>query len=140
MWLVPLQKLAACKVVIMSSNPQKDYTDLLKLVTQDEASQQDVYTELLARESKVLDVVSRIATQSRLEDSIKRSVMKMSIPDLVTKFSHAWMQIFRELIVVEKQAYTILDVILKDDRKIYVGMMFIVLAFFAFFTSIASDD
>ena len=117
-------------------DPQREYKDLLKLVDQEDKTQEDIYTELLKREGKVLDVVSRMMTQERLEDTTSTMFLNSSILDLVAKFSFTWTNIFNEM-VVEKKYSDWINVLFKKERKIHVGMMFLFIAFFCFMISIS---
>ena len=119
-------------------NPSQDYKDLLTLISQEDGSQQDLYTELLKREQNVLDVVSRMMTQDKQETSHKRLFLENSLLDFIAKFSNAWKNIFTEL-VIERNVNQWFEIVFKDERKIYVGCMFIFIAFFMFFITISSD-
>lgn len=115
--------------------PLKEYTDVLNLIDKDSVTRQDVYTELLKKEDKVLDVIARVANQ----DEIKRKgrLMEMSISEAIARFANTWKNIFVESIEAKsKDPRTYGNIITKDDRKVYVGVMLVVIAMFLFFISV----
>lgn len=119
-------------------NPAQEYRDLLHLVEQESSTHDDVYTELLKRENKVLELVSRMSQQAKDNKTKSNLFLEGSLLDLIAKFSYTWTNIFQEL-VIEKNYDQWFSIVFKDERKIYVGCMFILLALFLFFISMTSD-
>jgi len=120
-------------------NAYVDYRDLLTTL-KDENSIDNVYELLMAKEQNRVDLINRVVEQKDKliwHDSI---FYNMSLVSIATNFSSVWMTIFKE-IVVEKPAMsleTIQRIFFDGDRKIYVGMMVVIISIFFFFVSATS--
>lgn len=116
-------------------NPLKQYSDLINLIETDAASREDVYTELIKKEEKVLDVISRVATQNDKKKTHKFS--DLSIAESIARFANTWKNIFVESVEAKsKDPRIYASIIMKDDRKIYVGLMMVIFAMFLYFISV----
>lgn len=120
--------------------PLKEYNDLLKLLEKDDLSRENLYQELMLKEQQVLDVSSRIATTHEKNQSINATFINTSLTNIIARFANVWTNIFTEIVEnATPDQYRALDprrLLLKDDRKIYLGIMFILLALLSFFISI----
>ena len=93
------------------------------------------YQELMSKEEKVLDTVNKVIQVYKDDDIRKikfKSFLDYSIHEIIFKFFNVWTDMFKELVAHEN----ILDVIQKEDRLIYIGMMLIVLSLCFYFTNI----
>lgn len=121
--------------------PLKEYSDLVKLIENDEASRDSLYQELINKEKNVLDVISRVATQTS-ETSMKGSMfLNITLHEAIGRFAHTWSNIFSEIVEASSSFERIkeLDVralFIVGDRKIYVGITLLIVAMLLFFISI----
>lgn len=118
----------------MNENPLNNYGDLLKLLNEG-GNKSEVYTKLMNKEKNVLDVASRISTQESEKDLKSNFLLNLSIHELIARFAFTWQNIFEETFV-EKNIYSIPIILLKKDRKIYVGIMVILIAFFLYLSNL----
>jgi|LauGreSuBDMM15SN_2_FD.fasta_scaffold00146_9 hypothetical protein len=110
-----------------------DYKDLLKSL-KDEHNIGDVYQQLMSKEQARIDLVNRMVEQNEnkiWEDTIfyNRSILTIALD-----FAGAWKAIFND-IYVERRFNEWQSVFYDGDRKIYVGMMIVLVALVLFFVS-----
>ena len=116
-------------------NSPKTYNDLLMLLESDDNAKKDVYSNLMDQEKEVLRTLSLASNILKDKKIVTNMFLNMSLADLMAKFAFTWQNIFNELII-EKQ-FTILPMVLfKQERKIYVGIMLIIISCFLFVASI----
>jgi hypothetical protein len=112
------------------------YSEYKSLVEILEKSNNDgIYQELMDKEEKVLDTVNKVIQVYKDDDIRKlkyKNFLDYSIHEAIFKFFNVWVEMFKEIVAHEN----ILDVIQKEDRLIYIGMMLIILSFCFYFTSI----
>jgi hypothetical protein len=111
-----------------------DYSKLLELVN--DSTQGDVYNELMKKEERVLDVVARAANQNKLTTLKDTLFYNQSLVEIAIMFMNTWKNIFRELAVEHKYS-DLADILWDGDRKIYTGMMFVVISLIFFFIDIS---
>lgn len=95
-------------------------------------SKQDVYTELMKKEENVLNTANRIVDMSQRNTMNESLFYNQSILEVVVKFANTWHNIFSELVNEHMYKYPEM-VFWKEDRKIYVGMMLVLIGLFLFF-------
>jgi hypothetical protein len=121
----------------MGSSTAQEYNKILKLLKDDQITNQDVYTELMKLESNVLNTASRVA-ESKLHDDIKSMLtFDQSFPSLIARTANMWSTMVMDLFRVEK-ATEIANVFLKGSRKIYFGILLACVGLFIFFIDISS--
>ena len=113
----------------MDTMPFQNYSNMMYMLENDKLSRKDVYSELMKKEDKVLDITSRLANQNRKIEMDNLFFVNLSISDLIARFSFTWQNIFNELII--ERRYNDLPLILfNNERKFYVGMMLIIISIF----------
>lgn len=113
-----------------NDDTSKYYKTILESISSKDYSKSNAYEDLLKVEKNVLDTINRVAEYEEKKKE-NYSFYEKSIYDIITIFANTWVNIFNE-IFVEKQYRTLKEIIFKNDRKIYVGLMFIIIAFFLF--------
>jgi len=108
------------------------YKEYNKLLDTKSMSKDDVYTELMKKEDKVLDVMKRVSESEMNKKSDVILFYNKPVIDVIATCINTWRTIFHEL-VVEDGWKTLDKVFWSDDRKIYVGMMIILIALVLFF-------
>lgn len=116
-----------------------EYKSLSNLLT--EVPRDDVYTELMKKEERVLDVVNRIAEQQNKKSQIDSMFYNMTLIEIVLSFVTNIRNMFQELIVVDIKAYQnpsfFVEILWTGDRKIYLGMLVVLISLFIFFIDIS---
>lgn len=109
-----------------TNNPIQDYQKLIDILNtaNGETSKGEVYQELMNTEKKVLKHASRISTQRFFQDNVADMVSNIKIFQFIEMFTKTWYEIY----VAFMNKNFSLALFLKDDRKIYVGVMIILIA------------
>lgn len=106
-------------------------------------------------EKKILEQLNSFANKSKKEAIKQSAFYNLSLKDLIEKFMSTWNNIIIEFISVYKKknieknpnywwnnikylVSSIIDIITKGDRLIYVGIMLIIISFFLYFILISS--
>jgi tetrahydromethanopterin S-methyltransferase subunit A len=115
-----------------------EYSKLLKLLNSKTDDPSTVYEELIKKEDRVLDVVNRVVNYSNEKQVKSEEFMNLSLNHIVARLFTVIKAIMSEIMLV-RNFNQFMDVVTKeDDRKIYVGLIFIILAVFIFFIVISS--
>ena len=123
----------------MSYNADNEYADVLKLVTQeDDSSKATVYQQLMEKEDKVLDVLNRMVEKDVTIG--KKIFYNQTLIDISMKFSNNLVNIFEELFIERqfKSLYDLQHILLDGDRKIYMGLLIVLVGIFLFFVDISN--
>ena len=108
-----------------------NYKEILDMV---EASQKDdVYSALLTKEEAVLDTVNRMIEKKR--DDKNTGFLDLSIYELITNFALVWKRIYLEAVIYKQRDVKAL--FYDNERKIYMGIMFVMIALFLYFIDIS---
>lgn len=102
-----------------------DYKAILKLVTA-ESPKDEVYSELMQKEDKTLNVVNRIVNQDGAMKREQTLFENMSILDIIATFANNLKNMFTE-VFIEHQVTQVLS---KKDRKLFFGMFLVLIALF----------
>jgi hypothetical protein len=108
-----------------------EYKTLLQLLNNN-ADKSEVYNELMQKETKVLDIISRISNQASDESKSSSLFHNLTVYDIIAKFANTWRNIFTELFIEANYKETS-RILMHGDRKIYVGIMLMIFAFIVFF-------
>jgi len=119
------------------SNPVKEYADILQLLNNKSERKDDLYNALMDKEDNVLNTINRVANAKQTMDFQGTLLYNQSLLHVIALFGNTWKNIFYE-IFIEKR-YKEMGVILTDgDRKIYLGIMIVLIALFLFLIDISS--
>ena len=112
------------------NDTSKYYKTILETINTKDFEKENVYQELLNVEKNVLETVKRVTEHEQTKKHSK--LIDKSVIEHIYLFSNTWKNIIIE-IFVEKQYKTLKEIFMNNDRKVYVGIMFIVIAlvFFA---------
>lgn len=115
---------------------QKEYKSILDLLNKD-ISKNDIYSELMKKEENILNTVNRLST-TNISSSIQDTIFyNKSLLEILTLFANTWTNIFTELINEDMYKYPT-KVFWEGDRKIFVGIMIVIIALFLFFIQISA--
>jgi uncharacterized membrane protein YraQ (UPF0718 family) len=100
-----------------------------ELKNDDSVSKESLYEQLMTKESNVLGLIGRIATEKNtkiFEDSI---FFNKSLYEILMLFANTWKLIIHEVFIEKKHLPTYwIDIFYSGDRKIYTGMMLVFMA------------
>lgn len=117
------------------STPTSEYnTILLKMQN---SPKTDLYNELLKKEDNVLTTVNRVVNHEQTKVINQELFYNMPLLNIIAIFANTWKNIFIELTVYRdfKNVIGIYEIFTKNDRKIYVGIMLLLVVFFLFMVS-----
>jgi hypothetical protein len=103
-----------------------NYKEILSMV--EDQNKEEVYTALMAKEKDVLDTINRMVEQKPVTNL---SFVDQSLFDLVTNFALAWKRIYQEAVLYKQR--DVMALFYNNERKIYVGVMLVVIALFLYF-------
>lgn len=118
---------------------QKDkiqYKDILQAIDNTDYSKSDIYKDLMQAEANVLNKLERITENQKRDLNSKLLFYNLTILEAVALFANTWKNIFLE-IFVEKQYDKLHVILLKDERKIIIGIMILFIAFVLNFISLS---
>lgn len=115
-----------------SNGPEKEfgYKDLVKLL--DQSDPQNIYEELIKKETRVLDTIDRVVNYSNEKQVKESEFLENSLNGIAHDFFWNMRLVMTELYDV-KTFQDIVRVLTKDDRKIYLGILAILVGLFLFF-------
>ena len=111
-----------------------EYKELVDILEKS-ADYGGTYQELMSKEEKVLDTINKVIKVYKDDDIRKikyKSFLDYSIHEAAFKFFNVWIDMFNEIVAQEN----ILQVLQKEDRLIYIGLMMMVLSVCIYFTSL----
>lgn len=122
------------------------YSDIKKLVdsiNDPTLSKDDIYTELLNKETNTLNIINRVIETENTKKNKSEMFIHKSIMDILIDFSSTWSNIINEAAIVnplkEKVPIMVITRILFDnERKIYVGIAMVLFCLIYFFVFISN--
>ena len=114
-----------------------DYKDLVKGLA-DGASKDTIYEEIMAKEQNRIDLINRVVTQKQEAAAMSSLFYNNSLLEIAIAFAQAWRAIFTRLVVEKAPATQWQGILYDGDRKIYVGMMLVLVALFLYFVDASS--
>ena len=111
-----------------------EYSKLVDLLNK--SDDREIYEELMKKEDRVLDTINRVVNVSNEKEIKGKEFLNMSLNDIVHKFFWNITLIFSELIS-SKTIQDVKKVLFKDDRKIYIGLLLVLITIFLFFIIIS---
>lgn len=108
----------------------KYYKTILDTINSNDYEKGTIYQDLINVEKNVLDAVRRVTEYEKTKNSER--LIDKNILEIMHLFANTWKNIYTELFI-EKQHNTFAEIFMNKDRKIYVGVMLIIIAivFFA---------
>jgi hypothetical protein len=111
------------------SDPDTEYASIIHLLDENQISKGDAYSQLMQKEKNALETINRVVDHEQ-DKKIQNSLFfNQSILSNLALFSNTWKVIIGEMMMVT-HARDLKDILYRPDRKIYVGMMLFVIAFF----------
>lgn len=111
-----------------------EYSDYKSLVdTLKQSNQENTYQDIMKKEATALDTINRVIKYYRDEDIKEKQFVNMPISFVVYRFFTVWIEIFDDLV---RGKDDILSIFNKDDRLVYIGVMFIILSICLYYVEI----
>lgn len=115
---------------------QKEYKSILDLLNKD-VTKNDIYSELMNKEDNILNTVNRLSN-TNLSSSIQDTLFyNKTLLEILSLFANTWTNILTELVNEDMYMYP-MKVFWDGDRKIFVGLMMVIIALFLFFIQISA--
>ena len=118
--------------------PLNEYKKLQRLID-DKESKEEIYQKMMQRETKVLDVINRVVEyETKKREDTNISVMML---ELIHEFVRIWIIMIQEVMVLDMnniKAKQVFDIFLRNDRKIYLGTMLVLIVCILFFIDIST--
>jgi hypothetical protein len=112
-----------------------DYNDLLSSLDND-ASKGTVYEQIMAKEQNRIDLINRVVEEKNQKKWDSTIFYNNTVMDIAIQFASTWRTIFKQLFV-DKRFDQWQTILYDGDRKIYSGMMLVLIAMFLFFVNIS---
>lgn len=127
----------------MSYNADNEYANVLKLVEEKDdvdSNKATIYQQLMEKEDKVLDVLNRMVKKDTTKSDKMLFFYNQSLIDITMKFSNNMVNIFEELFIERqfKSFNELQHILLDGDRKIYLGILVVLVGIFLFFVDISN--
>jgi len=113
-----------------------DYRQLVSSLKEDDLSKADVYEQIMSKEQDRINLINRVVDQKSEQLWQGSLFYNKSIIDIVFLFASTLKIMFNE-ILVEKQFDKLDTILYTGDRKIYSGIMLVIVAGFLFFMNIS---
>lgn len=97
----------------------------------------DLYTELIKKEDNVLKAINKVTEHTKASHEREYMIYNMSIAKFIAMFANTWKNIYLEIIIQRRFKETI-SILLQKDRRVYIGVMMILISIFLFFIEISS--
>lgn len=90
------------------------------------------YQELMQKEEKVLDTVNKVIRNYKDEEHKEREFINKRLIQIAYDFFQVWIDMFTEF-VDNKDLARIPSIVTKDDRLIYIGVMFVIVSIILYY-------
>lgn len=112
-----------------------EYSKLVSLLESDD--KREIYQELMSKEKHVLDTINRVVNVSNEQETASKEFGNLSLNEVLHNF--LWhMQLTTQEMFQVKTIRDLKKVFTKDDRIIYIGMLFVLICVFLFFIMIST--
>lgn len=112
-----------------------EYSQLQRLLKSSNPT--EIYSELMGKEEHVLDTINRVVNQSNEKEIKGTEFLNLSLLEITQKLFWNMQLTLHELYEV-RTFQDLKKVFLKDDRKIYIGIVLVLISMFLFFIMIST--
>ena len=113
--------------------PNIEYSEYESVVELLKKSDKDTtYLDLMSKEDKTLDTINNVVKYYNDHDFSKNNFVNLSYIETMFRFVDVWNNIIAELYKV-RCIMDILPIFTKNDRLIYIGILFVAISLFMFF-------
>lgn len=110
--------------------PSAEYSKLVNLLESSGQSPGDVYTELLKKEANSIELINRVVDHEKQKQHKATLFYNLPLLSIIALFVNTWKNIVLELVAMSeaKDYSSLLEIFTKKDRKVFIGLMFIIVA------------
>jgi hypothetical protein len=112
-----------------------EYSQLVNLLKKSDPK--DVYEELVKKEDRVLETIDRVINYSNEKEIKSQEFTSMSLNDIIHKTFWNWRLMINDMYGIST-FQDLKKALLKDDRKIYLGILLVLVCVFLFFITIST--
>jgi hypothetical protein len=114
-----------------------EYKDFIDMMEKGELYEKDVYNEILTKEKSYLSDMNTFFNNKYKTINESKSFTMLSVSEHYFKFMRSIKNIINE-IISSKSVYELPWIILYGERKIYIGVLLVLLSIFLFFVTISN--
>jgi hypothetical protein len=97
---------------------------------------ENIYEKIMEKEENAINLMNRVAEEKLKNKEKSNTFLNLTIKEIFTVSIIKWLMIYNE--VVNFKNYDLKKVFYDGDRKIYVGVMLIIIALILFFAEISN--
>lgn len=115
-----------------------DYDFLQQSLTELETNENtrgNIYEQIMQKEENAINLMHRIAEQKSNTQNIDSNVLNQSIREMARNSILQWMSMYND--IVQTKNYDIVHVFYNQDRKIYTGILLVLISIVLFFVEIS---
>ncbi len=116
-----------------------EYKSLVDILEKSD-NHENTYQEVMKKETNVLDTINNVVNYYKDIDIKEKQFVNMNISYVVYRFFNVWGDIFKELVNTDVNKLNLLEVFTKDDRLIYIGVLFIMISIFLYYIEISKSS
>jgi hypothetical protein len=114
-----------------------DYRQLITSLDSAAESKDTIYEDIMNKEKNRIDLINRVVEQKNTQIWAKSFFLKHSIIEIAILFATNWSMMIEELIHI-KSIDKLEDIFYDGDRKIYSGLMLVLISMFLFLIEITA--
>lgn len=114
-----------------------EYKSVVELLNK--SNQDTVYQDLMKKEDKTLDTINKVIKYYKDNDYKNKEFINISFWEAVMRFGDVWTELYTDLSNTKNYDMSIIRIIMKDDRPIYVGITIIIIALIMLFIMISDS-
>lgn len=112
-----------------------EYSDYKSFVdTLEQSNHENTYQEVMKKEERVLDTMNKVIKHYKDQDIKERQFVNLPISLAVYRFFSIWTEIMDE--ILKDGMGNILQILNKEDRLVYIGVMFVFLSIILYYVEI----
>lgn len=101
-----------------------------------QVTNENIYEKIMEKEENAINLMNRVAEEKLKNKEKSNTFLNLTIKEIFTVSIIKWLMIYNE--VVNFKNYDLKKVFYDGDRKIYVGVMLIIIALILFFAEISN--
>lgn len=114
-----------------------DYTNLINALDND-VSKQTIYEEVMAKEKNRIDMINRVVEQQQSLKTESSIFYNKRLIEIAITCAETWRAMFYNVVNDKPKSISELyNIFLHDDRRIYTGIMIVLIGMFLYFIDIS---